>query len=161
MNSAIDPHGIAAAKAFFNQRNYQPLRQIIRDASATDKSRSAVGMQAFMAAIGTFAAIIDGSRAAGYRFTPDPPSGNKLAYRTAISQENLGKDSGVILSAIFSLMSVAPGLRTLEDGPAPATQTSQPIEVRVVAMPARKRVSDVSHNMAGEITGAMQIESDV
>lgn len=161
MSSAIDAHGVAAAKAFVNQRNIRPLRRIIQDASATDKIRSEVGMQAFAAAIGTFAAIIDATRANGLRFTPDPPTVAKLAYRAAISQENFGKDAGVIISAIFSLMSVAPGLRTLEDGPAPTTQTSQPIEVRVVAMPARKRVSDVSHNMAGEITGAMQIESDV
>jgi hypothetical protein len=44
--------------------------------------------------------------------------------------------------------------------PAAPAKPPQPIEVVVVSMPARKTTTGVDRNMAGEITGAVQIESD-
>lgn len=185
MMDAIVQHGQAIALAAFNSGNFLPLAAIAKDAIADDANRRMVGLQAFCAAIVQFSRFIDGARAAGFRFTPEPPTADVLAYRAAISDADFWRDAALILDATKELVRAAPGIHAAQplppikateierdeyheavriveryEGGKRAVASSEPIAVRVVAMPSRKTQTAVDRDESGAIVSAMQVESD-
>ena len=171
MMDAIVQHGQAIAFAAFNTRNFQPLAAIVKDAVSEDVNRREAGRQAYTSAIIQLARFLEAARTKGFRFSPEPPVVTTLVYRAAVSESHFWNDSLLILSTTLELLRVSPGILASEgstaapvaaikpEAPSP-TAPAQPIEVRVVSMVTRKTVTEIDHNLAGDIVSAMQIESD-
>jgi hypothetical protein len=169
---AITQHGRSVAFAAFNSRDFVPIFMLARDARSPVTNRAAAGLQAFLSAIVELSRFIDGARAAGFRFTPEPPNASAMVYRAAISETNVWNDALLILEAAMQLVRVAPGIRVTENvpepqpAPAPSAEPTpsgapQPIEVRVVSMPTRQTTSHIERDKNGNIASASQIEKDL
>lgn len=173
MNDAIR-HGNETAISAFNSADFSKISRLIKDAKSHDDGRRAHGKLAFRGCIMQLSKIIQCSTAAGHRFTPAIPTAAEIAYHAATDTDEFWKQSALVLAAAGKLRVYLPSMRVKEKTPnVPAKRTDpaptppaapakppQPIEVVVVSMPARKTTTGVDRNMAGEITGAVQIESD-
>ncbi len=156
----IQRHGVSIAVQFFNDGDFSPFRRIMDDANnAKDPQRRRAGHAALNACLITLARMLADTRRYGVRFTGSPlTTENDLIYAME-SGRDIGPLGTQLVSACNAVRRARPDLcasLSREDAPKPVA----PMPVEVVAMPSRKTVTSVDRNMAGEITSAMQLESD-
>jgi hypothetical protein len=159
----INRRGASIAVDLFNTGNFDQLKRVISDCNSTDPKRKSVGRIAFGAALVSLAQILSQSRRCGIAFTGvQPPSVDEVMYAHEVGGKDLNHVAQLLVNATYGVRRGKPGLKATmpaEDEPTkPAPPAPMPVEV--VSMPARKTVTDVARNSAGEITSAMQIESD-
>lgn len=168
----VSSHGSATALEAFNSGNFAPVVDLMRDAVSANESRQAAGIAATLAALMRLAQVVEVARGSGYRFNPEPPTANDLMYRASIGGERFFEGARLVIAAAIELRRVAPALRLADAEPAAIQAESvdtpvatpsappQPIEVRVVSMPARQTASQIERDGEGNIVRTTMIESD-
>lgn len=159
----LTQHGANIAVAFFNNPgNFAAVMAIGDDATAGDALRRSAGRTVLHAILITLARALAQIDEAGHvRFT-----GQRLAREEDViyaieSGRSLAGIFTQLLTTVAAVRRAAPGITaSLPQPEAPAPVPPAPIPVAVVAMPARRTVSDITRNAAGEIESAMQVESD-
>lgn len=157
--NAIQRRGASIAVQFFNNGDFGPLQRILDDANAKDLQRRRTGHAALSACLITLARTLADARRHGVTFTGPPLTTEDDLIYAVESGRSLGPLGTQLVSAVKALRRARPGLHvslSREDAP----KAGAPMPVQVVSMPNRKTVSDISRNMAGEITSTMQVESD-
>lgn len=112
--------------------------------------------------------IIDSAKAAGFRITGDARLNDSHAARIVRIS---GADDGAFVAELELLLMAVGGLvraggvvslnsARVEKEVAPAPAPSEPLEVRVVALPARKSVATVARDADGNITETTRVEAD-
>ncbi len=160
----INRRGASIAVELFNTGNFDPLKRVILDCNSTDQKRKSIGRVALGAALVTLSRMLADSRRCGVTFTGNqPPSVDEVMYAYEVGGKELNDVGQLLVNATYGVRRGKPGLRAnlaAEAEPAkPGPPAPMPVEV--VAMPSRKTVTSVDRNLAGEITGSMQLETDI
>jgi hypothetical protein len=160
----INRRGLSIAVELFNTGNFAPLKRVISDCNSTDPKRKSVGRVAFGAALVSLSRMLDDTRRCGITFTGNqPPSVDEVMYAYEVGGKELNDVAQLLVNATYGVRRGSPGLKAsmrAEAEPTPPAPPA-PMPVEVVAMPSRKTVTSVDRNMAGEITGSMQLETDI
>lgn len=156
----IHRRGFAVAAEYFNTADFKTIASLIADSNSKDTQRRSAGLSALGAALVMLAQILENTRRHGVTFTGAKlPSPDDVQYALAAGIHELNRAGQLVVNAVEGLRRAKPGFKaTLTEDDAP--KQAVPMPVQVISMPARKTVTDVERNLAGEITTAMQIESD-
>ncbi len=164
VRQAMIRHGGALAVGAFNSGDFSSIADEMKNLASADKMQCFVSGTILGAAIAQLAQFIEEARALGYKFTPDPPTRDALACRAAISDAAFLNAAAQILDATRGLIRAVPGIRASKSLPgtaAPTPAPSQPIEVRIVAMPSRQALHVVERDEETlEIVSTTTTESD-
>lgn len=155
--------GETIAVEFVNTGNGGQLQTLLDDWGSKDPARHHAGRIAFIASVVTLARLLEAVKRKGAAtFSGVPlPTMAEVAYAATVGGKQFDRVSQTLVNATHGLYRATQGKVTVSlpragDGPVAA-----PMKVEVVSMPTRKTVTDVSRNMAGEITGSLQLEADV
>jgi hypothetical protein len=157
---AIAQYGKDIAAIAFNSRNFSGIATLWNNATVGDAGRREANGQLFAAVVVWFARFIEGARAAGVRFNPEPATVNELAYLAATTRVDYLNAAARILYATKELVRVVPEIKVMQAA-AVKPEPREPIEVRIVSMPSRESKTFVERDPESlEILGTTHIEAD-
>lgn len=158
-HQAIFDFGADAAYAYANTGNFAQVRKILADANATDANRRQAGAIASLGVFMTLAAVLDGAKKAGVRFTNPVPTAAEFSYERMRGSKAYSACAQRLVDSVAALRRDMPGFKAW--GSRRSTEDSAPAKVEVVSLPARKTTSLIERNAAGEIAATTQIEKDL
>lgn len=160
--SIIQQHGSQIAIEFFNDGDSRQFQRILRDTRSKDPRRRITGYEAVGACLITLAKMLADTKRKGLvRFsgariaTPE-----EVAYAYQAYDPNLSKLGQQLVDTVAAVRSARPGLKASSRDTAEPKPVA-PMQVQIVGMPGRSTVTKVEHDMAGNITGSVQVESDL
>lgn len=164
-------YGEDLALTGFNDGHFAGLARVFEDYANGDEGMQGAAYATILGGIVQLARVLEAAQLSGYRISPTPPTAAEILY-VAASPARFWPDVARIMNTAKALQQSAPGIRASapvpptkreEARPAPVAEPEKPagpIEVRVVAMPARISDTLVERNAAGEIENARRIEKD-
>lgn len=153
--------GFRQAAAAFNRRNLATIDDFVRDANSTDPLLRRNGLSALLGAGLSLCDIVEQSAAKGaIRLVGTLPTRAEIEYAFRTNPARFNTLLQIVSRAANDLMDAAPALTVASQSTAERGEKG-PVQIEVVAMPARETAIKVKRDERGDITGSVQFEQDV
>ena len=167
-DASLTHSGAGIAMEIINSADFSRLQKYVDDANSPDENIRQSGLSVLAGVGMTFASVLISLRGGGrYKFHGAPMLTSDdvfYAIKTDVryfsrTLNSLVTTMGRVLDADSSFKVSFANQAGRNSGSAQGS--AEPMEVKVVSMPARHSVTNITHNMAGEIVQAEQIEADL
>ena len=152
--------------------DFKPLEGLITDAIDGDDRQQEAARPALYAAIHVLAQTLEAAKVAGLRFAVEPIDCHQLAYAETSGGGKYANAVNRIINDVVALRRDVPSMSVEWPSevpaalpepavtPPPEPARTEPLEVRIVAMPARKTTAIVERDQNENIISTLHVETD-